>query len=487
MRHQFLNILLVSSATSVVSAYRWYNWQLDLTCKPGQLFVPENETQLVNFVKAQHHDKTMLKVVGNGHAFGNMSTCVDKTATSRNSTVISLTNFDKIKVNTTNNRVTFGAGWDLVDLVPELRDTYKLSVTNLGTERVQNFVGAFTTGTHGTGRNLGNLATQVVGFRVMDAMGDIKEVNEISHKELLPAYRVSLGALGIITEVTIQAEPLKHLKRTTQVFNIDTSPTNFTKIYTDIKHNYYDKHDRVMVWGPHMTWDEDHSRWSLNKSMSVTWWDTDTTNTDIKNCSTDYCANGCGNCLRDYVCYDESSDALSTPPAGVCNRFFYTEIEHFVPIEHFIDAAGNYSQRQLDEAPKEKGLNNMNMINEIRFVKGDDTWMSPANNYSRAKGQENVFAVLEIDWYMTYNNYSTLWAYQDLAKSFTTDFGPRFDPRPHWGKMSWFDEAYALKAYPKLKEFLKERNATDPDCQFVNEFLIDHLGLTYCKDIFKKP
>lgn len=473
-------VLQLLIMTTLVSAHRWYNWQFDLTCETTQYFVPADEEDLADFVKTQYPRQSMLKVVGNGHAFGNMSTCVDVSATNRDSYVISLTNFKSMTINA-DNTVTFGAGWDLVDIVPMLRSK-GLSVINLGTERVQNYIGAFTTGTHGTGRNLGNLATQVVGFRVMNATGAITVINATENPYLLPAYRISLGALGIITEVTIQAEPLTYLKRTTQVF---TGSSNITQMYSDI-YKLYQMYDRMMVWGPHMTWNTTTSNWTIDPQMSVTYWE-ETDIRNVYNCSTNYCANGCGQCLRDYFCYDEASDAVSTPPAGVCNRFFYTEIEHFMPVENFVSAATDYTNFQLAEAPKMKDYNNMNMIYELRFVKGDDTWMSPANTYNLGPGNSGVFAVIEIDWYMTYNNFDTLWFYQALAEQFTPQFGLQYNVRPHWGKMSWFNATYAQAVYPALPNFVDLQEYMDPRCQFVNEFLISHLGLTRCLGIFNNP
>lgn len=77
----------------------------------------------------------------------------------------------------------------------------------------------------------------------------------------------------------------------------------------------------------------------------------------------------------------------------------YAEIEHFTPVEHFVDLATDYTKFQLSEAPEAKGWNNMEMVYEIRFVKGDDTWMSPVNNYSLADNASysGVFAVFEIE------------------------------------------------------------------------------------------
>lgn len=271
------------------------------------------------FLRENYAEQPMIKVVGNGHALGNMTTCVDVSATNRSSYIVSLTNLKHMKFHQ-DNTVTFGAGWDLVDLVPELLKN-GLAVANLGSERVQNYVGAFTTGTHGTGKNLGNLATQVIGFRVLDSSGNVLVVNETHNADLLPAFRISLGALGLITEVTVQARPVKYLKRTTEVFHSD--PDDLKSMYQHI-HDLYEQHDHLTVWGPHLMWNETISNWTMLPRINAMWWE-ETDVTEIRNC-TDYCANYCGACTVDSVCYDEELYTLSSPPAGVCNRVFVSSL-----------------------------------------------------------------------------------------------------------------------------------------------------------------
>lgn len=85
---------------------------------------------------------------------------------------------------------------------------------------------------------------------------------------------------------------------------------------------------------------------------------------------------------------------------------------------------------------------------------------------------------------MTYNNFTTLWHYQDFARRFIPKYGHDYSVRSHWGKMSWFNETYAKTIFPHLQDFVKLQQKMDPNFQFVNEFLIEHLGLTRCSHIF---
>ncbi|KKY35134.1 putative gluconolactone oxidase [Diaporthe ampelina] len=67
-----------------------------------------DETDLSKFLKQP--TQPMIKVVGNGHSFGNMTTCVDVSATNRSSYMVRLTNQKDMQIRKDNNTVNFGAG-----------------------------------------------------------------------------------------------------------------------------------------------------------------------------------------------------------------------------------------------------------------------------------------------------------------------------------------------------------------------------------------
>ena len=480
MWYQSFKAVFLLQLIEIVSGFRWYNWQNALTCKPKALFVPNDEEDLVGFIREQYPRKSMLKVVGKGHSFGNITTCVEQTTDNRNSYVISLDNLNTLEP-LGDHKVKFGAGWSLEELVPALRDQ-GLSVVNLGSVRVQNYVGAFSTGTHGAGNQIGNIATQVVGFRVLDASGRTIVVNEISNAQLLPAFRINLGALGIITEVTIQAQPISYLKRTSQVVTTDE---DWRKMYSGL-YQLHQQHDRLQINGPRWIWNNSTQEFDLFPNMTVIWWDEIAGPAEnLPLCRNDYCANGCGDCVRNYTCYDEVANALSAPPAGVCNRQFYAEFEHFTSSENYVDMAIDYTKHQFADPSVYKGIPNKEVSNGARFVRGDNAWMSPAHtDSSSTSNSSSHFAVFATDWFPEYNNFDALWHYQELIKTYTPIFGTKYKVRPHWGKMSYFDGSEAKQIYPALPIFLALQQRMDPYCQFVNSFLVGHLGIARCQHLF---
>ena len=102
--------------------------------------------------------------------------------------------------------VTVGAGITLKKLNREL-DRYGLALTNLGDIDKQSIAGAVSTGTHGTGLAYGGIATQIRGLRMITPNGDVVDIDANHEPELFRCARVGLGALGIITRVTLQAVP----------------------------------------------------------------------------------------------------------------------------------------------------------------------------------------------------------------------------------------------------------------------------------------
>lgn len=485
----FLSLLALNG--SGVLAHRWFNWQFDITCEATGYFVPDNEADLIEFVKAQYPQKTMIKPVGNGHGFGNLTTCVNDGETDRDSYILSLTNLKHLEI-FENKTVILGGGWDLIDLIPTLEEN-GLQVANLGSEMVQNYIGAATTGTHGTGKQYQNLANQIIGLRVLDAKGEIHVISQEHTPDLLKAYRIGIGALGIVVEATLQAEPLSFLKRTTKVVE---GPEDITELYQKIA-EYGDKYEQVNIIGPNLDWNVTTQELVPQTSLTLVYWE-ETDYKGAQNCSVDFCANDCGRCDRDYICYDYKNYAIATPPSGICYRGFMGQFEHFFPIENLAEAGKDYFNYALSQSDRMKPYHLDDPIDEgmkgylsddvtviTRFIKGDDNWLSPVNKENLPANASGIFATLEYSWIPSYNNYTLQWFYQDLLKEFIPTFGEKHNVRPHWNKMLFNNQTYALTIYPKINSWLDIQEQMDPHCQFVNEFLAESLGIERCRSVFQ--
>ena len=99
--------------------------------------------------------------------------------------------------------MTVEAGITLHDLGEELR-ARGLAMENQGDVDPQTLAGAISTATHGTGGRFGNLSSQVAGVRIVTGAGEPVDLRE---GDELRAARVSLGALGAISAVTLRCVP----------------------------------------------------------------------------------------------------------------------------------------------------------------------------------------------------------------------------------------------------------------------------------------
>lgn len=112
-----------------------------------------------------------------------------------------------------------------------------LALTNMGATAEQSLAGAISTGTHGTGMDLGSISAmvcrasrawqwmrmmlspgggmQVTGLRLVSGLGEVVEASRDHNTDVFSAARVGLGALGIITAIKIHCVPAFRLHMTT--------------------------------------------------------------------------------------------------------------------------------------------------------------------------------------------------------------------------------------------------------------------------------
>src|SRR5262249_34051016 len=108
-----------------------------------------------------------------------------------------------IAIDRERKQVTVGAGMRLRTLNRVLAD-HGLAMPNLGDIDVQTVAGALSTGTHGTGAKLGCLSTFVVSLKLVTGTGAVLQCSASENPDVFQAARVSVGALGVITEVTLK-------------------------------------------------------------------------------------------------------------------------------------------------------------------------------------------------------------------------------------------------------------------------------------------
>src|SRR3954451_19183036 len=176
---------------------RWANWSGAQACTPRQALHPSSEAEIAEIVK---RGDGPIRVAGSGHSFTDIVLTdgvllhLDRMAA-----------LDRVDGEVAHVQ----AGMTLHALGPALA-AHGLGLENQGDIDAQTVAGALATGTHGTGETYRNLSANVVGMRLVDGRGDVVELTD---PEDLRAARVSVGALGVVTEVALRCVPLFGLKR----------------------------------------------------------------------------------------------------------------------------------------------------------------------------------------------------------------------------------------------------------------------------------
>lgn len=179
----------------------WENWSGRVACEPAEVRTPATEGELVDLISASDPAQT-IRVAGAGHSFTDLVPTDDL--------LISLEEYTGIEaVDVDAHRATIRAGTVLEDLTAQLAEQ-GLAMENLGDIDQQTLAGALATGTHGTGIEFGILSTQVAAVRLVTAAGDVHTLTP--DDDAFGPAQVSLGALGVVSAVTLDLQPSYEVK-----------------------------------------------------------------------------------------------------------------------------------------------------------------------------------------------------------------------------------------------------------------------------------
>jgi len=435
------SILEPVTGVNCSTVHTFENWSHTITFQPRRFCRPRTEAEVIAIVKDALATKTHVRTQGAGHSFAQLLPTSDTLLTLDDLTV-------PITVN--GHRATVPGGIRLKNLIPELR-ARGLGLKNLGSITEQSIAGAFSTGTHGTGVGLGAISTQVVGMRLVDGHGDLRTITE-QDTEQLSAARINVGALGIITQVTLDCVDDYQLEYSAYLTTLDAVLRHIDQLVQE--------NDRVLFW------------WLLLPGCPR-----DTTILITKNVV--------GHPVSDVLkqAADEaipsSSQVLSKEP-GTLRKFstqsrkdefkrivhyvgpysqvltipllpvFHRECEYAIPVAKTVEAIK--SMREFVE----EGDVSLLLPVEVRFVAQDDILLSPCHegpvSYIGASTLVNSTEVFE--------------RFEPLMK--------QLGGRPHWGKNYTITREEAMQLYPSTyKRFCDVRDALDPNRVFANSMLTD--------------
>lgn len=421
------------------SAGGWRNWSGSVSCEPHRYYEPTTESELQAIVTRHAGDRT-IRVAGSGHSFSPVVPTDD--------VLVSLAAYTGVTaVDAERQRATVRAGTRL-DELNETLATHGLALANMGDVDRQTIAGALATGTHGTGIDLGVLATQAIEIRLVTADGEIRTLTP-EDGETFRAAQVSLGALGVISEVTLQLQRAYRLRERTWTVPLDEVLENLAELRDTHRHFEF-------FWFP-------HTETALVKTLDPT--------TDPPTCSVPLDANehlenaAWGSlCWLSAVVPDASPQlarlAAATLSAGETvgpsHQVFptrrsvrFNEIEYGVPAD-----SGATVVRSIRDYLARNGQGVLFPV-EFRYTDGDEIPLSPAY------GRDSAFIAVH-----TYHRKP----HQEYFEACESIF-EEHDGRPHWGKMHTVDPERLRSCYPEWDAFQTVRRSLDPEGTFCNERL----------------
>ena len=181
------------------TAHIHHTWAKTFYSRPELYIQPQTIDEIQKLVTLARRCRRRVVTVGSGHSPS------DLTCTS--SWTVNLDGFNRIRsLDKDTGIVTVEAGIRIQDLGQEL-EKHGLMLPNLGSIDVQSVAGAIATATHGSSLRHGLLSESILSLSLMLSNGQTVRCSATINTSLFQAALVSLGALGIVTEVTIKAIP----------------------------------------------------------------------------------------------------------------------------------------------------------------------------------------------------------------------------------------------------------------------------------------
>jgi L-gulono-1,4-lactone dehydrogenase len=424
----------------------WSNWSGTELTHPVRQTHPASVDELAEDIRAAVAQGLQVKAVGSGHSFTGVATTegllvhLDRMAQLRSLDVPS-------------RQVTVEAGMTLHDLNTAL-DAHGLALANLGDIDAQTISGAISTGTHGTGHALGGLATQVTGLELVDAEGKLVQCSATESPKMFAAARIGLGALGVITAVTLQCVPAFALRAAEAPMPLDAVLDDFDDLAHGNDHFEF-------YWFPHTkrTLTKRNNRVPIGEPMKPLsrtrgWVDDELLSNTVFGWTQRLTArvprvtgrvnNVAARALsaREYV--DRSYRVFCSP-----RRVRFREMEYAVPRASLVDVLRSI------EAWVDTSGERIPFPVEVRVAAADDIWLSTAYERETAYVAVHQFHRLEHERYFR--------AVESIVGGVAG--------RPHWGKLHYLDATELERLYPRFGDWREVRSRTDPSGVFSNAYL----------------
>jgi FAD/FMN-containing dehydrogenase len=382
----------------------WSNWSGRVSAEPAEIARVADEAGAIAAVRRAARAGVALRCLGAGHSHAPL------VATS--GVIIDTQDLaGVVRVDAARGTATLRGGTRIHALGVPLRDA-GVALHNQGDIDRQSIAGAIATGTHGTGREIRNLSAGVVAARVVLASGDVVACDAQREPELFALARLSLGAVGVVTEVTLSVRPAYKLAERMWLEPLDDVLARVDELARATRHFEF-------FWMP-------GSDRTACKALAET--DADPVYP---------LASEGARCAWSYeVLANERNDK-------------HTEMEYSVPVER--GPACFAALRALIA----RNFPDLRWPLEYRTLAADDLWLSTASG--RATATISVHQGAELPD-------------EPLFRACEAIFAAH-DGRPHWGKVHYRTGKELAALYPRWDDWWRVRDRYDPDGRFLNSHL----------------
>jgi L-gulonolactone oxidase len=424
----------------------WVSWNENVTYNYKSLFKVTTEKELQDVIK----NSEKVRVFGTKQSSADIASGLE--------TLLDITTYNKIlHFDDAEHKVTVQSGVILGDLL-EAIEAKGWCIPCLPDINTITIGGALATGTHGTSGKL--LCEYMTSCSMVLADGSLKVIDE--KDKLIDAVRVSLGVLGVMSEITFKCEPIYTL-------HVKEGPEDDSEWLPKIKQRLQ-KHDFLRIlWLPH-----------TDKGYVITGDKIDPDTEITENLGPAYLKH---RRTASKILYKYSHIFPWT--TAIANKllyrgFFSSTKEHKGSLYQATVTKSRGSTIELAEwtigldiFPKvfeelKTEINkwsNRSFIHipmDVRFIQKDKSWLS------YAYGEDTVTMGCVSRNAATADTYE---AFKSIEKVFL-----KYGGKPHWGKRFVAKDETLSKIYSKWEDFKVLRKELDPSNKFLNPYLIKLLN-----------
>jgi FAD/FMN-containing dehydrogenase len=399
-------------------ATAWTNWVGNQSFTPGYAAAPRDEEEVSAFVREASERGSGVRVAGARHSF----TPIVET----DGLLLDLSALrGVIAADPGRKRATALCGTLVQDFYEPLwREG--LALKNQGDIDTQQIAGAVSTATHGSGIRNTCLSGVVRGVRLVTATGEVREIGE-SEPELLRAAQVSIGMLGVMTQLELEVTDAYRLTEQIDLWRWQEVLERWDELVHEHRHFGF-------FWLPT---EESAALYNLSGHDQTM-------------------ADKCYVKIYDDATPDQPDSDVAGRRTDRCYRIYpmvydpnFHELEYFVPLERGPDALSAMRELMLRSLP-----DSIYPL-EVRTVGPDEAYLSP--NYKTATTVISVSGTPGTDY----------WDYLRSVDSLLADFSARV----HWGKLHFLTPERLHALYPEADRFIELRRELDPNGVFLNQHL----------------